>query len=649
MKIKKIEFQNFRNFKGRNTVICSTDEKVTIVYGRNGDGKTTLHQLFQWVFYNRVTFNKTTTDKMYNLEFERDQEYGKTFSVWGCIDFEHGGESYSLRREWIYKKGLDDSKKFQENISLNKKDEDNNWNRLPNPVEVIEELLPSGLAEYFFFNGESMIADLRVKGKESANKLRKALYSIFDLIVLENAVAHIGSTELKTTVLGQLFLSKANIGSNSDINVLKTNIENAQNKIDILTSDLNMAKAELQSKRDFIQKASEQIGSTKSKREYELQRKALKGQRDALLELAKTKQSAFGEEIIESFPRLLISKTLANAKQKITLKADQNKLLSGINKQLIDALMKSPQCLCGRPICDNEREHLTTYLPLLPPNYGYIYDNFVKTSNSWGRKYDREKIESYIIQVLKYRDQAAECDKKIRNLDEDEKSGDQTIQDLIDDRQRAENRILELDESIRKLSDELAKYNMYLRAQMKRFDTATSLLDENLRINEKIEIMEAVKAEFEHKLHMVSFDYSKKLQDEIQILLDRMLTSKRSVTVSPDFFVRVFDSYDDESKSEGQFAIVSFAYIGGIFKLLKGEAALKTKEYPLVLDGPFSKLGDDHRKNVISTIPDYAPQIIIFSKDNLQNDFAPEKIGHIWTISSNEEKNVASVEEGFLW
>jgi wobble nucleotide-excising tRNase len=113
--------------------------------------------------------------------------------------------------------------------------------------------------------------------------------------------------------------------------------------------------------------------------------------------------------------------------------------------------------------------------------------------------------------------------------------------------------------------------------------------------------------------------------------------------------MRVFDSYNDESKSEGQFAVVSFAYIGGILKLLKTEPALHSKEYPLVLDGPFSKLGMDHRQRVIETIPEYAPQIIIFSKDNLQEDFPAEQLGYVWTIQSNEEKNVACIKEGFLW
>lgn len=66
-----------------------------------------------------------------------------------------------------------------------------------------------------------------------------------------------------------------------------------------------------------------------------------------------------------------------------------------------------------------------------------------------------------------------------------------------------------------------------------------------------------------------SIEYSKKLEENIQLLLDDMLTSKRTVSVSREFAVRVTDSFNDESKSEGQFAVVSFAYIGGILKMLK--------------------------------------------------------------------------------
>lgn len=110
-------------------------------------------------------------------------------------------------------------------------DDDYNWKRVDKPEESIEKMLPSGLAEYFFFDGESMIADLRVKGRDSASKLRKALYSMFDLDVIESAINHIGRTDLKTTVLGKLYLGKSSIGSGSEVSAIKTNIETAQNLI----------------------------------------------------------------------------------------------------------------------------------------------------------------------------------------------------------------------------------------------------------------------------------------------------------------------------------------------------------------------------------------------------------------------------------
>ena len=128
-----------------------------------------------------------------------------------------------------------------------------------------------------------------------------------------------------------------------------------------------------------------------------------------------------------------------------------------------------------------------------------------------------------------------------------------------------------------------------------------------------------------------------------------MLTSRRNVKVSPEFAVKVTDSYDDESKSEGQFAVVSFAYIGGILRMLQNDEKLSGKEYPLVLDGPFSKLDPDQRQNVVDTIPQFAPQVIIFSKDDLHSIIKEEHIGRVWTIVSNDEKNVARVEEGHLW
>lgn len=651
MKIKNIEYENFRNFKDHGMIKCSTDGKVTIIYGKNGDGKTTLHQLFQWIIYGQVKFNKTTTDHLYNLAYENELDYGQVFNVWGRIDFEHSGSEFSLTRTYTYKKGVDDSEKIGEDLSLQKMDDDYNWKRVDKPEESIEKMLPSGLAEYFFFDGESMIADLRVKGRDSASKLRKALYSMFDLDVIESAINHIGRTDLKTTVLGKLYLGKSSIGSGSEVSAIKTNIETAQNLIAQKTEQIEKCDGEKEEKKKIIQTISEQIGSTKSKADYEKQRRDLKKQRDVFLENANSAQHQFGDEVMSMFPQLLISKAVNDAKNKLNLQANKSQLPSGINRRLISYLLKlnTKTCICGRDLCDDEREHIRKFLDMMPPkSYSSMYQDFTKTAARWGNGYDKQSVEEIIKRVLINQNSASECEKKIKELDDSEKNS-KDIEDLVVGRQKAEDRVAELDRMINGLNSQIEKAKPYLKKQMKDYDKLTEANELGRIATEKIEIMQEVLRYFSDKLDKESVEYSKKLQVNIQNLLDNMLTSRRNVSVSQEFAVRVTDSYNDESKSEGQFAVVSFAYIGGILKMLKDDDNLQGKEYPLVLDGPFSKLDPDQRQNVVNMLPTFAPQVIVFSKDDLHDVISKENIGRVWTIVSNDEKNVAKVEEGKLW
>jgi len=651
MKIKNIEYENFRNFKDHGMIKCSTDGKVTIIYGKNGDGKTTLHQLFQWIIYGQVKFNKTTTDHLYNLAYENELDYGQVFNVWGRIDFEHSGSEFSLTRTYTYKKGVDDSEKIGEDLSLQKMDDDYNWKRVDKPEESIEKMLPSGLAEYFFFDGESMIADLRVKGRDSASKLRKALYSMFDLDVIESAINHIGRTDLKTTVLGKLYLGKSSIGSGSEVSAIKTNIETAQNLIAQKTEQIEKCDGEKEEKKKIIQTISEQIGSTKSKADYEKQRRDLKKQRDVFLENANSAQHQFGDEVMLMFPQLLISKAVNDAKNKLNLQANKSQLPSGINRRLISYLLKlnTKTCICGRDLCDDEREHIRKFLDMMPPkSYSSMYQDFTKTAARWGNGYDKQSVEEIIKRVLINQNSASECEKKIKELDDSEKNS-KDIEDLVVGRQKAEDRVAELDRMINGLNSQIEKAKPYLKKQMKDYDKLTEANELGRIATEKIEIMQEVLRYFSDKLDKESVEYSKKLQVNIQNLLDNMLTSRRNVSVSQEFAVRVTDSYNDESKSEGQFAVVSFAYIGGILKMLKDDDNLQGKEYPLVLDGPFSKLDPDQRQNVVNMLPTFAPQVIVFSKDDLHDVISKENIGRVWTIVSNDEKNVAKVEEGKLW
>ncbi len=652
MKISTIEFENFRNFKDYGKINCSTDGKMTVIYGKNGDGKTTLHQLFQWVFYGTVHFNKTTTDdQLYNLSLEQEKDIYSTFDVLGRIDFDHGGCKYSLTRKYTYKKGIENSKKIAEYVSLQKMDEDDNWRRVDRPVETIEKMLPSGLSEYFFFDGERMIADLRVKGKDSAGKLRNALYSIFDLDIIDSALNHIGRIDLKTTVLGKLYLSKGTITSGSKINSVKTKIENAQQMIKELSDELEKIDKEKQQLQKFIRDISEQIGNTKSKSEYEFQRKDLKEKRDLFLNNVKNDQVQFGESIMDMFPKLLVSKAVKNAQKKLQLKVSSSELPSGITKRLIEHLLldTTNTCICGEKLTADHKKHIYNYLNMLPPkSYTSLYGEFSAQASQWGKSYDKEKIENIIRRTIDNSDEASKCDSQIKKLDDEEKKS-KDIEDLVVNRAKAEDRIKELDKNRQQNSNKKHSYEIFLKQKMNEFDKLTKENENAIVVQNQIEIMNTIREYFSNKLETAAKEYSKSLEKNIQDLLDCMLTSKRTVSVTQDFAVRVTDSYNNESKSEGQFAVVSFAYIGGILKILKDSEELTSKEYPLVLDGPFSKLDKDQRQNVVEALPQFAPQVIVFSKDDLHDVIASENIGEVWTIQSNDEKNIAVVKEGRQW
>lgn len=648
MKIKRVEYQNFRNFKDAGAINCSTDGKVTIIYGVNGAGKTTFHQLFQWIIYGSVRFNKTASEKMYNLELDRNAPVDSKFSVIGSIDFEHAGVDYSMRREWVYQKTLFETKRLSKSFTVSKKESNDDWVRLPNPDEVIEQLLPSGLKDYFFFDGESMIADLNAKGKDSAIRLKEALYLMLDLSIYDKAVDYIGSTELKTTVLGTLFLSKAAMGSSSELVTLGQRMESAQNSRDAQQERKEKLEHDIDELRDRITQISEQIGEAKSQRDYEVKRNECKSFRDKYLELAKKEYAYFGEELISVFPKLMMSKVIEKASKKIKAQAEGSQLINGVNKELIDALLQEEVCICGNPLTEKEKEHLRKMYMYLPPlGYDSLYRNFTDMAARWGKEYNREKIESYIKNAIEDLENARKMDEEIAKID-DRMQLDKQYEKLVLERRKDEEVIKSLTAQKDGCIEELNKAKLLVNKLKKEIDRLSSTVESNKIVDRKIEIMEAVKEYFERILKEKSQIYSKKLENTIQSLLDIMLEAKRKVNVGTDFSLRVSDSFDDESKSEGQFATVSFAYIGGIFKLLREKEILANKEYPLVLDAPFSKLGDEPRQKVIDTIPEYAPQIIILSKDNLQDAFG-DKIGRVYTIQSNAEQNVASIEEGFLW
>lgn len=660
MKISKIEFENFRNFKDKCCITFPTDGRVTVVYGPNGVGKTTLHQLFQWIFYGEVHFNKTASKEMYNLSFAENVIIGKTFSVYGIIDFEHPNrdgkvEKYSIRREWIYVKELKESKVIATKIRISKDvgvGGQSNWITLTADTEVaskvIEQILPSGLAQYFFFDGESMIADLGNTGRESAKSLRKALFSIFDLDIYEQAAVHLGTQSSgNSTVLGKLYSSLSENSSNKDIILKKGEFNAAQKRVEKLQLEIEDYKGYIEKYRKLTQELSEKIGNAPSRKSLEEQRKRAKSRIKAHEESIASEMRSFGTTVMANYPYLFLARVVDEAQYRIGLKVEDQKLPQGLTKELVLTLLESDKCLCGHEITDVERTALEELRKMFPPlSYKYIYDQFKLSASRWAATHDESLLAEHLVRIFGFKDQISDLLDEINDIDQALKETG-NVDELISQRAEAEKMQMIWNNKLLTANQELGVKIKIMNQYKAQLDKLLIASAENKSIKDKIDVMEAVKQHFEKKLAFSSAFYSAELCKAIQELINKMFSGTRKVTLTQRFELSVKDSHGNEAKSEGQFAIVSFAYIGGIFKLLDDVPELKGKEFPLVLDGPFSKLDAQHRQNVIDTIPSYAPQVILFSKDDINDCFGSNGLENVWTIYSNEERNISTVKYGY--
>ena len=652
MRINSIEFKNFRNYRDKGSISFPTDGSVTIIYGPNGVGKTTMHQFFQWVFYGVTHFNKTTGDEMYNLDFEKTVKLNEEFAVFGRIDFEHPDRNnkiqyYSLRRKWVYRKELKGSKIISQGCSLLRKNGDDWGNPISYPEKLIEQILPIGLSQYFFFDGESMIADLSTTGKASAKSLRKALYRLFDLDIYENALAHLGNTGSSSTVLGKLHDAWSKQATDSKVVMQRRTFESVQKTHDKLAEEVKELEKEIAEKEDEVRFLSEKIGQATSKKALESQRKSIKATVKELEDSVKSEKKQFGLSIMTQYPYLFIARVVEEAQLRIGLKVEDQKLPRGLTKELIETLLEDGMCLCGHPVADEERQALEKLRAMFPPlSYKYIYDQFKQSASHWTATYDATLLPEHLKKIFSIRDAIDHAQKSIRDIDEALKQGT-NVDTLIEQRAFAEKTIANLRQKLRQKQQDLGVKLKFVNQEKARLD---KMLEENSVASDlqlRIDVIEEVRRHFEQKLLIETNAYSKNLQSAIQDLLDQMLSGTRRVTMTPRFELSVKDRFGKEDKSEGQFAISSFAYIGGICKLLGEIPSLCDKEFPLVLDGPFSKLDAQHRQNVIDTIPSYAPQVILFSKDDINDCFGDNVPDNIWTIYSNEDRHISKIERGY--
>lgn len=279
MVIKKLHMHNFGVYAGDNEFVFNSHKPVVLIGGMNGRGKTTFLEAVLLALYGSNSFAYTESGRKSYSQYLRsfinrnaDDNICKVeleFEINNTIK-----ENYVVRREWdalnkrtrehiyVYKDGM-----FNEFLTAN-------W-----PM-FVENILPSALSSFFFFDGEK-IAELAVDSTniQLKNSIRSMLgISVLDVLssdILRNLKRITRAENKIRTMENQIIDDKIKIAD------LEQRYSEAVSKMNSATSELNkqvetyLSIAELKDKADRTKRYSNIALKIIERYEIELQKRKI--------------------------------------------------------------------------------------------------------------------------------------------------------------------------------------------------------------------------------------------------------------------------------------------------------------------------------------------------------------------------------------
>jgi len=196
MILERIVLENFRQFKGAQDIVLSDvrGRNVTVVHAENGSGKTTILNALLWGLYGHEGLTADFGQHASIIHEESAHRCGDPESLAAAVTiiFKHGvDERYLLTRRLTLAQQNADSTKTELVLKVMKQGQTLS---VPRPQQKIQEIVPSGISAFLFFNGERIdyLAEERHRGK-----VTEAIHQMLGLKLLGTAINDLESKSVR--------------------------------------------------------------------------------------------------------------------------------------------------------------------------------------------------------------------------------------------------------------------------------------------------------------------------------------------------------------------------------------------------------------------------------------------------------------------
>lgn len=644
MVIKRLQLHNFGVYAGDNEFVFEGDKPIVLIGGMNGRGKTTFLEAVLLALYGQSSFAYSeSTYKSYSSYLRSFVNRGaddNTCSV--TIEFENNSgtvEKYKICRLWDA-----EGKRTKERIAVYKEGEyneflTNNW-----PL-FVENILPSALSSFFFFDGEK-IAEMAVD--HTNDQLKDSIRSMLGISVLDVLSNDIIRNLKKMNKAGKQSVSA------DEIEKLREERDSALEELTTIDAELEKIKKKLDKDTDSLD-SLHQLYTAKGGDALNKREDMLKTRGTVAAELSKEEEILSGL-VAEELPLLLVEDLLAEIKLQATDEHTSSIMLESVNqldsyfKDFIDGY--SGDKGAGKDFLDFVKRQTTgNQVEMI---YG-LSEQALFQVNGLVEGTLEDTLQTAKASMKK----KAKLEKKISEIDSylSLDINDKELQEIYAKIKKAEQRVISDRIKLAEIEQHRSTVNARTMSAASEFNKYVEVYlataegrDSSDRITKYSNMALNIIKEYRVVLQKKKTDLLAATITDCYLKLANKKNLIRRVEMDPETLDWRCLSDDSEiprdslSAGEKQLMVIS---------ILWALALCSKKKLPVIIDTPLSRLDSMHRTALITTyFPNAGEQTIILSTDSEIDEgyykLMKKNIGDEFTLEYDEVSKSTSIQKGYL-
>ena len=659
MFFEKIELHNFGIYKGTHEMTLSDKigkRNITLVGGLNGRGKTTFHDGILLALYGRqalkyIRENARSYEKLLRDYINKDALDNLTYVAVSLVldDETH----LRVERSWsLGKKKLEQDLVVEKNGIVDKYLGEN-WNY------YIEEILPFGIARFFFFNNEKIT---QLADDTSFEQIKTSIRSAIGVSTIDSAIAH-----AETVINQKQSALKAFESSelNREYQAVNLQLEDITNRLQQARDDADRQELECQeyaarlevAENDFwasggnLSKNRDKIKADMAKIKEEVESvqheiALLTSEASTPLYLCRdlVRQSfddAHGHQMDEA--RLFVNSEISKLFEKLISRLNQANLDPTTLDMVKRIIREEVQDQCHVPEdSDGCRVNLSPSTMLLYEKLiGDIFQTIEQKISGLLQHAEAQETE-YMnldahLEAVDDKSLAVQLYESIKGIEQQKAGADEEYR-----------RKLESVESLSRQREQLLSKRIQLIKGMVEKENTN---DDNARIIRyaalSIEIMTEFKVRLQHeKIESLSATVSACFKR----LLEKESLAERVDIDRDTLDVKIIDTSGNEllksQLSAGEQQMFAIAIVWGL-ALTSGYRA------PVIIDTPMARLDSSHRENFVTRyLPEASSQVIVLSTDEEIHgrylDMIRGNVIDYYTLLYREEEHCTSIIRGYF-